>query len=532
MSIHESLIDAHDRLPTGGVHEVGVGQLFFSTTNRLGIIEQSNSVFSQVSRFPREELMGRPHNLIRHPDMPQGAFRLMWDTLQSGQPFCAYVKNLAKDGSDYTVFATVTPLGEGYLSVRSRPCREDLLQACLGIYGAVRPDEIALRRQGVASRTSALVGAEKLLEGVQGAGFPTFEEFVWTVLPAEVKQRHELSGEPEMHPCEGPLLELQTSAAAAHRLLGAWLTRLDELQALIDGLGTEIPRLKAATTENSATATEVSQLLGGRTGLAPIMLSVNLWATMTSDILELLDDLLGDLEALRMSSAKTRFRIALASLHVDAVRQFIEELIVDAPNTLDARPAIIDLTRALREGIAETEQQMASNANLAKVVVERIEAAHGLLLMPHGLIANWQQMVAGRRDSAVLDMLPTIETQISRSSETIGGLARVAESCRTVAQPMDATEVIALCERMSDNAHILTETVPPSVPPVAPVPSPTDEWADYPTSQATPVRSGPAGPSPLSDPSGSGAPGSGAGSNGEGPSNGWRLRGAQPRRAL
>ncbi|MFV0287149.1 MAG: PAS domain-containing protein, partial [Demequina sp.] len=97
-------------------------QLFFSTTNKLGIIEQANSVFSQISRFSHEELVGKPHNLIRHPDMPQGAFRLMWDTLQAGEPFCAYVVNLAKDGSDYLVFATVTPLGDGYLSVRSRPC--------------------------------------------------------------------------------------------------------------------------------------------------------------------------------------------------------------------------------------------------------------------------------------------------------------------------------------------------------------------------------------------------------------------------
>ena len=58
--------------------------------------------------------------------MPAGAFLLMWDTLTAGRPFCAYVDNLAADGSCYTVFATITPLGDRYLSVRFRPLRTDL----------------------------------------------------------------------------------------------------------------------------------------------------------------------------------------------------------------------------------------------------------------------------------------------------------------------------------------------------------------------------------------------------------------------
>ena len=70
--------------------------------------------------------------------MPGGAFRIMWDTLNAGAPFCAYVDDLAVDGSTYTVFATITPLAEHFLSVRSRPCREDLLGAARSLYAAVR----------------------------------------------------------------------------------------------------------------------------------------------------------------------------------------------------------------------------------------------------------------------------------------------------------------------------------------------------------------------------------------------------------
>jgi aerotaxis receptor len=446
------IIDAHDRVPTGGVHEAGVDQLFFSTTNRLGVIEQSNSVFSQVSRFSHDELVGKPHNLIRHPDMPQGAFRLMWDTLQEGQPFCAYVVNLAKDSSDYTVFATITPLGDGYLSVRSRPCVDALKDACLGIYSEVRPGEIANRMRGVNTRECARLGAEDLMAKVRAAGFPTFDEFIWAALPAEVQQRTALSGPRVRHPCTGPLALLQESAARVSTELDAWWSRMDALQSAIEALGAEVPEIRGAIDVSGRTATQVSDRLGGHTGMAPIMLSVSLWASMTDDIVNILDDLVRALVDLRSSCAKTRFRIALARLHTDAVMQFIEELATSLPGTEDARPAIVDLTRALEEGVVETEAQMRANASVAQQVAGRLESAHGLLLMPHGLIQNWSQMVVGRHDAEVLQMLPTIEAQMKISDANMARLARLAETSHSIAQPVDASSAKHLCEGMRDAA--------------------------------------------------------------------------------
>lgn len=67
--------------PSGARHQVGPEELFFSTTDRRGVIQEANSVFVRMSRYPREALVGAPHNIIRHPRMPGGAFKLMWDTL-------------------------------------------------------------------------------------------------------------------------------------------------------------------------------------------------------------------------------------------------------------------------------------------------------------------------------------------------------------------------------------------------------------------------------------------------------------------
>jgi aerotaxis receptor len=95
-----------------------------SKTDLRGVITYCNPPFVTVSGFQRDELIGKPHNLIRHPDMPREAFRDMWATLKIGKPWTALVKNRRKDGDHYWVRANVTPVvtgGEitGYMSVRT-----------------------------------------------------------------------------------------------------------------------------------------------------------------------------------------------------------------------------------------------------------------------------------------------------------------------------------------------------------------------------------------------------------------------------
>ena len=96
-------------------------ELFFSTTDRKGLIRSGNQIFVRVSAYPLEALLGAPHNVIRHPDMPRAVFRLLWDHLERGRSFAGYVKNMAADGGYYWVFALVVPVDGGYLSVRLKP---------------------------------------------------------------------------------------------------------------------------------------------------------------------------------------------------------------------------------------------------------------------------------------------------------------------------------------------------------------------------------------------------------------------------
>ncbi len=102
-----------------------------SETNSKGHIIFANEEFCKVAEYSLEELLGKPHSLVRHKDMPKAAFKDLWDTVQQGEVWNGFVKNTTKSGGYYWVFATVYPFkneeGEQcYLSCRRKPSREDV----------------------------------------------------------------------------------------------------------------------------------------------------------------------------------------------------------------------------------------------------------------------------------------------------------------------------------------------------------------------------------------------------------------------
>lgn len=118
------------------------GAAIISRTDSKGRIVDCNLEFIEASGFTREELIGQPHNMVRHPDMPEEAFRDFWDTLKRGRPWSGMVKNRRKNGDYYWVRATATPLadGSGYSSVRTKPGRDDI-DAAEALYRRMRSGE-------------------------------------------------------------------------------------------------------------------------------------------------------------------------------------------------------------------------------------------------------------------------------------------------------------------------------------------------------------------------------------------------------
>lgn len=216
-------------------------EMFFSTTDSKGIIRSGNEVFARVSGYPLGQLIGQPHNIIRHPDMPRVVFRLLWRTVQRGEPIVALVKNMARDGLYYWVVALVVPVADGYLSVRFKPSTET--SATLQVlYARLRAEEAAHGPGAVAGK-AGMDAAEKLLgEELGKLGFENYERFMWAYLQQEIKSRDLLTGGMAVRrtlesgnsksPTGEVLASIYESATTAYGEIDGLYRRLDDLTAL------------------------------------------------------------------------------------------------------------------------------------------------------------------------------------------------------------------------------------------------------------------------------------------------------------
>ena len=133
--------------PTGVERFFGDDEIIVSKTDLTGKIIYSNRTFMRVAGYGESELIGAPHSIIRHPDMPRCVFKLLWDTIMGGSEIFAYVVNMARNGDHYWVFAHVTPSldesGEilGYHSNRRTPDRRVLDGTIVPLYRALLAEE-------------------------------------------------------------------------------------------------------------------------------------------------------------------------------------------------------------------------------------------------------------------------------------------------------------------------------------------------------------------------------------------------------
>ncbi|MCB1996804.1 MAG: methyl-accepting chemotaxis protein, partial [Rhodoferax sp.] len=147
---------------TGQEYPLRDGMTIVSRTDLKGRITYVNDDFVEAAGFTLDELIGQPHNLVRHPDMPEQAFADLWQTLKAGRPWTGLVKNRRKNGDHYWVVANATPVLDGgqvtgYMSVRTRPTRQQVAAA------------EAAYRQFVTGQAQGLAIVEGRVERIGGA---------------------------------------------------------------------------------------------------------------------------------------------------------------------------------------------------------------------------------------------------------------------------------------------------------------------------------------------------------------------------
>ncbi|WP_417243903.1 hypothetical protein [Celeribacter sp.] len=166
-----------------------IDELFFSRTDERGVIESGNAVFRRVSCYDWDNLVGAPHKIIRHSDMPKGVFFILWERIKKGLPTGAYVKNRAQDGRYYWVYAIVSPIDGGYVSVRLKPS-SPVFETVIAEYAEALRSE---REDGLTPEQSAA----RIRDRLRGLGFPTYAAFSSYAIAHETAARDHALGRGE-----------------------------------------------------------------------------------------------------------------------------------------------------------------------------------------------------------------------------------------------------------------------------------------------------------------------------------------------
>lgn len=216
-------------------------ELFFSITDLKGVISCCNDIFVRVGAYPSEELIQKPHNVIRHPDMPRCFFKVMWDYLLSGKIVSGYVKNMAKTGEYYWVYALVVPLKDEILSIRIRP-EGETFEIVKGLYQKLVDHEESFENDWRAGMASA---EEMLLSELKKLGYASYDDFMLDTLAKEYAQHRAAT------------IEYQKKNVPEHR----WALQSDRIDRFFGELE-KLNELRSSLARNETVFLELDQTLG------------------------------------------------------------------------------------------------------------------------------------------------------------------------------------------------------------------------------------------------------------------------------
>lgn len=323
-----------------------IDEVFVSRTDKRGVITAGNAVFTRVSGFSYDELVGSPHNLIRHPDVPKAVFKLLWDTIKTGKEIAAYVKNKAADGRYYWVLATVYPIENGYLSIRLKPT-SPLLDSIQTVYREVLAVE---KEKGLEA------GFELLVRLVREAGFPSYDDFVLSALRTELqlrddalmvmpaKYRVKKSRDASEH-LFNEMWESAVAAADGLRVSGARMADLGELREAcgerVSGIGPICEKLESLAVNMFISAHKL-----GKDG-SSLAIVANSFRAASSQLLACYERLQSGTRVVLAEGGKVGIDIALARVQAEMLLFNLAELATDLHGT--RRVSVQNEKRVLNE---------------------------------------------------------------------------------------------------------------------------------------------------------------------------------------
>ena len=399
------------------------GRYLVSRTDLKGQITYTNETFVFVSGFDREELIGKNHNLIRHPDMPPAAFAWLWETIKEGRPWRGIVKNRCKNGDFYWVDALVVPVLQnnkttGYMSVRTEPTRQQIA------------DAEALYRQlkeGTAKTPSPSAWMRISLK----AKFTGF--ILWLIAAQLIGALVHLLG-PSMGltptAVESTLQLLGVSSVIA----GVWLLIIqNRMMTIVDRIIGRLDNIAQGDLTDTIPLHRVDEL--GKLNNALVTMQTHLKAMM-AEIAEAADQVSENADALSSEMDQTRRVTETQSGAVSRIAASVEQLVVSVNEIADSAQQASRSVAASHDLLDEASLRIGESQVASQNVVTTVNSAGQTmaeLFQSIFAIDRVSQVIRGIADQTNLLAL-NAAIEAARAGESGRGFAVVADEVRKLAE--------------------------------------------------------------------------------------------------
>lgn len=409
--------------------------VFFSTTNAKGVIRNANQTFVTLARHPREEMVGAPHNIIRHDDMPAGVFKLMWDDLEAGRPVCTYVLNRAGDGKDYWVFATVTAVEDGYVSVRTKPLDERIFAAVREIYRRVRALERTAVDEGASRREVAEKGAEALLAELETLGYHSLDDFSLVSLPTEALHVVDAGVRvPTRDEVDGAAATILDRAADVERDSDTLVGQMGGYRDLLEGLGQWMEEAPSII-ERARRTGELVSMFDSQDPESSVPAVAARVSERTADAVERLSGLTTAVSSLYAAVQQLSFHASLMRLHTLVLGAYAAA-VVDGTEE-DIKEAMTELHQALAIDLKAVGRVCADLASRRDGLDEVLRVVVSDLDRTRRPFGRWLRALQGEhaslkegREGDVLALLGEAERLSDAGFPEMSALSVLAARCR------------------------------------------------------------------------------------------------------